>query len=310
VRTGRFGPDSLTVDAAGPVHIADFGGPANAPVALCVHGLGGSSAGWRPLADALRSSYRVLALDLPGHGRTPTAGRPVSVQDAAPVLHTVIERLGLGPVTLVGHSMGSAVSVLAAAGSSRLIGRLLLLAPPLPRRGLSVGSIALLPHIALCLWPRAGVSVLQRRMARQTLEEFIAQRLRLTCASVNHLSEVTGALVAELEAAYELGEDPVESFVHAARSVGLLVADGRRYRSALLAVRAPVQVVHGALDRVLGRAGLRQLADLQPAWPTHLLPHVGHSPHLEAPETVARILTSRPEEERQPPAERESRTAA
>lgn len=284
---------SCTVDVPGPVHVADLGGRHDGPVALCVHGLAGSSAAWRPLADALAPTHRVLAVDLPGHGRSPAAGRTVSVPDAVDVLQSVtqsvVDRVG-DPVTLVGHSMGAAVSVLAAARSPRLVERLVLLAPPLPRRGLSVASTAVLPQVALCLWPRMGVLAMRRGRVGLSAEEVVVRRLRATCASYDALPDVVAALAAELRAARERGEDPTASFVQAARSVGLLVARGRGYRDAIAAVRAPVQVLHGALDRVVRPSGLGQLEHLGPQWETRLLPDVGHSPHLEAPAEVARLL--------------------
>jgi pimeloyl-ACP methyl ester carboxylesterase len=290
---GRAGhPDSIVLDVDGPVHLADFGGFTDGPVVVCVHGLGGSASGWRAFADALRPTCRVLAVDLPGHGRTPGAGRSVTVLEAAAVLESVIRQLGVGPVILVGHSMGAAVSLLVAESAPELVERLLLLAPPLPREGLTFVSRALLPHVALCLWPRLGVLALRRRVARHTLEDYVRARLRLTCASVTELREVVQQLAAELEDAYERGEDPAASFIHAARSVGLLVARRRRYRETLISVRAPVEVIQGGLDRVVRPAGLRHLRTLRPRWRTHLLPEVGHSPHLEAPALVARLLTN------------------
>lgn len=282
--------DSRFVDVDGPVHVIDHGGAADGPVVLCVHGLGSSSAAWGGLARALGPAYRVLAVDLPGHGRTPSSGRSMAVDGAAELLLKVIDQLALGPVVLVGHSMGAAVSALAAAGAPERVDRLVLLAPPLPRSGLPGFSKHLIPHVALCLWPRLGLLALRRRVARQTLEEYVVEGLRLTCASVADLAELAEVLAAELQAAYDDGEDPLASFIHAARSVGLLVAGGRRYRELLGTLAPPVQVVHGARDRVLSPDGLGQLDQLQPEWETLVLPDVGHSPHLEAPDRVAALL--------------------
>ena len=281
---------SAFVDVGGPVHVLDFGGRPDGPAIVCVHGLGGSSTAWRAFADAVGSSYRVLAVDLPGHGRSPSRGRSVSVRGAAEVLQGVIAELFAEPVVLVGHSMGAMVSVLTTASTPGAVDRLLLLAPPLPREGVRLVNRELLPHVAMCLWPRLGAVALQRRLSRQTLEEYVRDRLRLTCASAADLAEVAEAMAAEMQAAYDDGEDPLLSFIHAARSVGMLVAEARRYREVLQRVRQPVRVVHGELDRVLSPASLDQLASLGAHWQTHLLPTVGHSPHLEEPELVARVL--------------------
>ncbi|WP_210504392.1 alpha/beta fold hydrolase [Nocardioides xinjiangensis] len=284
-------PDrSLVVDVDGPVRVADLGGPSDAPVVLCVHGLAGSAESWRPLASASDGSHRVLAIDLPGHGRSPSAGRSLAVPDSARLVASVVDQLGVGPVVLAGHSMGAAVSALAAEMAPDLVERLLLLAPPVPRVGLPEVSMSLLPHVALCLWPKVGLAALRRQASRRTLEEHVREGLRLTCASLEDLDDLVVALAADLQAAYDEGEDPLATFVRAARSVGLLVAGGRRYREALEGLRTPATVVQGALDRVLKPSGLDDLVRLQPTWRTHLLDDVGHSPHLEAPVRVASLM--------------------
>lgn len=298
----------IVVDVDGPVHLTDFGGRADAPVMLCVHGLGGSAAGWGAFAQAVGSSHRVLAVDLPGHGRSPAAGRSVAVRDAAVVVEGLVAALGLGPVVLVGHSMGAAISVLVAAAAPDAVDRLVLLSPPLPRDGLRMVSRELVPHVAMCACPPLGLLVLRRRLARQTLEEFVTGRLRLTSESISDRAAVVEALTAELQAAYDGEDDPLECFVRAARSVGVLVAGGRRYRALLGSLRTPVRVVHGAEDRVLKPGGLRQLGELQPDWETHLLSGVGHLPHLEASRLVGRLAAGDQLQPR-PPAPQQVRVA-
>ena len=59
---------SRWIDLGGPVHYLDFGGPANGPVIVCVHGLGGSSVNWSAIAPLLTDRFRVVAPDLAGHG--------------------------------------------------------------------------------------------------------------------------------------------------------------------------------------------------------------------------------------------------
>lgn len=291
--TGR----QLVVDVDGPVHVLDFGGRPDAPVMLCVHGLGGSAAGWGAFAAKVRT-HRVLAVDLPGHGRSPAEGRSVAVRDAALTVEALIAELGLGKVVLVGHSMGSAVAVLVAAAAPDAVERLVLLAPPLPRDGLRVVSRELIPHVALCACPRLGLFFLRRRVGRQTMEEYVSGRLRLTCESVHDRDGLVEAMTAELQAAYDGEDDPLDCFIRAARSVGVMVGQGRRYRALLSSLRTPVRVIHGAEDRVLKPGTLAQLRELQPDWETHLLSGVGHMPHLEAPRLVGRLAAGAPPEPR------------
>ncbi|MFE6775410.1 alpha/beta fold hydrolase [Streptomyces sp. NPDC057702] len=78
------------------------------PGVLLLHGLMGRGAHWAETARWLSTRYRAVALDQRGHGRSdkPSDGpftREAYVADA----EAAVEQLGLGPVTLIGHSMGA-----------------------------------------------------------------------------------------------------------------------------------------------------------------------------------------------------------
>jgi pimeloyl-ACP methyl ester carboxylesterase len=80
--------------------------PARPPVVL-VHGAGGDSHSW-PVEIRRLSGWRVLAVDLPGHGRS--KGRPR--QSVAETCHDLLDFLGelkIFRAVLVGHSLGAAV---------------------------------------------------------------------------------------------------------------------------------------------------------------------------------------------------------
>ncbi|MEV5968504.1 alpha/beta hydrolase [Streptomyces sp. NPDC051921] len=82
--------------------------PQSGPGVLLLHGLMGSASHWAPAARRLAPCHRTVALDQRGHGRSekPATGpftREAYVADAI----AAVEGLGLGPVTLVGHSMGA-----------------------------------------------------------------------------------------------------------------------------------------------------------------------------------------------------------
>ena len=85
-----------------------------APVVL-VHGIPTSPALWRHVVPQL-SDLRVLAFEMTGYGESIPAGRDrdVSVSAQADRLNALIEHLGLGPVTLVGHDLGGGVVHIAA----------------------------------------------------------------------------------------------------------------------------------------------------------------------------------------------------
>ncbi len=75
---------------------------------VMIHGAGGSSFVWQSQLYGLDPALNTLALDLPGHGDTPGPGMD-QIAGYAHWVTSVLRELGLGPVLLMGHSMGGAV---------------------------------------------------------------------------------------------------------------------------------------------------------------------------------------------------------
>ena len=94
---------------------------------MLVHGLAGSSRWWRPSVPELAARHRVLLLDLPGFGRH--RGRRFSLAETPSFLADWLDALALGPVHLVGHSMGGLVAARLAARRPETVRRLVLVAP-------------------------------------------------------------------------------------------------------------------------------------------------------------------------------------
>ncbi len=70
---------------------------------------------WRPHLDALADRYRVVSLDLAGHGASGANRDDWTLDSMAGDVQAVIETLELDRVILVGHSMGGPIALLAAA---------------------------------------------------------------------------------------------------------------------------------------------------------------------------------------------------
>src|SRR5688572_33456656 len=90
---GEMYGQSRTVDLDGSVHYVDFGGPDGAPTVVLVHGLGGRRLNWELIAPLLRPHARVLAVDLPGFGRSEPGDRRTKVQDNVQVLDRFLRRV-------------------------------------------------------------------------------------------------------------------------------------------------------------------------------------------------------------------------
>lgn len=97
---------------------------------MLLHGSTASAATWWRVAPELaRRMGRVVALDLPGHGKTPSGGWTISVEMVADRVADALARTldsELPIDVLVGHSFGAMVALQLAATHSHLLTRLVL----------------------------------------------------------------------------------------------------------------------------------------------------------------------------------------
>lgn len=117
-----YGPDRLHVEA---------GGPDDAPTLVLLHGWGSRAELMRVVADGLADRWRVLNVDLPGHGLSPAPPEPWGVPEHADLVGRLIDARVGGPVTIVGHSNGGRIALYMASDDAlrRHIDRLVLVSP-------------------------------------------------------------------------------------------------------------------------------------------------------------------------------------
>lgn len=127
--------DESTVEAAGiPFHVLSWGDP-GAPAVLLLHGVTSNARTWWRVGPGLAAAgYRVVAPDLPGHGRTGHWAGHVAIRenaaDLAELAHAVFPGRDPSDVRIVGHSWGGATAAaFPAAGFAPA--RLVLLDPPM-----------------------------------------------------------------------------------------------------------------------------------------------------------------------------------
>src|SRR5580692_7682705 len=176
----QFRGRSRWIDLDGPVRYLDFGGPADGPVIVCVHGLGGSAVNWTAIAPLLTSTCRVLAPDLAGHGLTQSLGRGTDVAANRALLHRFITSVTSGPVILMGNSMGGMISLLEASAAPAAVAGLILVDPALPFVPARPDPLVT-AMFALYLTPGLRRAV-QARRGRQVPAELVSSIMRLCCA--------------------------------------------------------------------------------------------------------------------------------
>ena len=98
-------------------------------VVVLIHGLGTNAKGWIRNIPALAEDHRVIALDLPGYGYSSKKAYPYSMSFYATVLKELLTGLGVDHATLVGHSMGGQIAMVAALEHPDMVDRLVLISP-------------------------------------------------------------------------------------------------------------------------------------------------------------------------------------
>lgn len=101
---------------------------AGAPLVL-LHGVGMCAEAWAPQIAAFAPTHRVIALDLPGHGKTDALPGAPTLADYVEWAARAIGGLNVGPVALAGHSMGALMALGMAIEHPDLVERVALLNP-------------------------------------------------------------------------------------------------------------------------------------------------------------------------------------
>lgn len=78
---------------------------------VLLHGFLGAKELWGATAKNLSRSYRVISIDLPGHGETPCIGYAHSMELMAKSVKAVMDHLKLKRYVIIGHSMGGYVAL-------------------------------------------------------------------------------------------------------------------------------------------------------------------------------------------------------
>ena len=91
------------------------------PPLLLIHGLGSSSRDWFGQIDHFKDRYRVLRVDLRGHGRSGRADGPYHIAQFARDVAVLLRRLDAVPAHVVGLSMGGMVALQLGSNAPRLV---------------------------------------------------------------------------------------------------------------------------------------------------------------------------------------------
>ena len=285
-----WGGASHFSDITGPVHWVDFGGPAGVPPIVMVHGLGGSHLNWVRIARPLTERNRVIAIDLPGFGFSPAAGRRTSIEANTKVLDRFINETLGSPVILMGNSMGGAITILEAADSPQAVAAVVLVDPALPRPA-EVPDPQVAAQFLLYALPGVGEVFLDISRRSRTDRELVERIVNLCFADPRRSSpEVMDAATELVAQRRRLMPSQDAAFLQAVRSVVRAGLRPRHFKNTMRSLVQPVLLIHGDRDRLVPISAARLAATANPKWDTEFLHDVGHTPQLEAPDAVIRAV--------------------
>jgi glycerol-3-phosphate dehydrogenase len=250
---------------------------------VLVHGLGGAHVNWMSVGEKLARQARVVAIDLPGFGRTPTDGDSASIHANRALLTRFVDRVMGGPAILVGNSMGGLISLMTAAEAPASVAGLVLVSSALPpARGAFFDLGVAVIFAGYCL-PGIGELLMTGRKALLGSAGSVKQMLELCCVDAGRVApEVVAATIAlSQERTKTTGGNA--AFLSAARSIVACVLQRGAFEKMVGRITAPTLIVHGTHDRLVPLAAARALSALRTDWTLKVFDHLGHVPQLEDP---------------------------
>jgi len=270
------------VDLEGPVAYREWEGPPDTAFVL-VHGLGASHLSWVQVADGLSGLGRVFAIDLPGFGASPLAGRGAGLMDQRRTLSRFIGSLDVERVVLAGSSMGGALSILQAAVEPSAVSGLVLTNSVFPWRFGASPHPVILASFGIYATPGLGERFVSWRLHRMDPEQTVGLSLRVLAADPATIPEDVVRLLVDLARKRRDEPDVARAFLQAARSMLRLGRRPETARRALDNITSPVLLLHGRRDRLVPVGFAEAELARHPAWRGRFFPDLGHIPQMEGP---------------------------
>jgi len=234
----------------------------NGPVVLILHGWGGSSDSWLEVEEFLvKENYLVIAPDLPGFGKSAPPPEPWGVQEYSDFVLNFIEKLKMDSFFLLGHSFGGRIAIkFSGQHADKLKGLILC----------DAAGIRIEPDLktkTILAATRVGNVLLSHRLVA-----VVKERLR----------NIFYFLLRERD--YVKADGVMRETIKKALAENLV--------SELPKIKVKTLIIWGEADQLVplkcAYVFNRKIIGSQ----LNVMPKIGHSPHLEAPEELSRIIIS------------------
>lgn len=252
---------------AGDIHVHEDGDRANPPLVL-VHGFQASLRWFDRVTPALAREYRVIRVDLLGHGASEKPRHGYSMEEQGDTVAAVMRELGIRRAAVVGHSMGGQVVTALAERHRDMVDRLMVIGTA-PENRFSKNRIA-------------------QRIAALPV---IGHALRRILPHRAYRTQVDLAFADGTDVPDRLYDDPERATFNSfedSRRASREYRDEKPLDERLAGTGIPLDVVFGSEDELVDSKAAREW-DV-PGVRSVVLPGAGHSPMVERPGQMARII--------------------
>ncbi|WP_306205710.1 alpha/beta fold hydrolase [Actinoplanes sp. RD1] len=268
----------MTVRGAA-LRVRDEGDAANPPV-LLLHGIARSLEDWAPVQERLSSSWRTIAVDLPGYGLSDRLPGRAGLPSLADGVLATLDALGEHrPLHVMGNSLGGAVAMRLLCDAPGRVATLTLVASA----GFGKEVIVNLRALAVPLLGRRLLRRFDERAARRVERSLFHDRSHATPERVAFAVRAFGRA------------DFVSVFLETAKELGTVRGVRPAWRRDLLAAVAahprPTLLVWGERDLILPSAHLAAARTAFPDARWHLFPATGHMPQIERADEFAELAS-------------------
>jgi len=238
-------------------------GAGDAPSLLMVGSLGTTLQMWEPQLEPLSSRFRVIRLDLRGHGRSPVPDGPYSIADLGADVLATCERLGVARTSYCGLSIGGMIGMWVAANAPELVDRLVLISTSAHLDGSAYAERA---------------AVVRSAGTTEVVADAVVQRWFTPSWAAEHPAVVD-------RHRRMIAGTPAEGYAGCCEAVA-----GVDLRAELARISAPTQVIAGADDPATPPVHGRAVADAIPGARLVVLDDAAHLANVQQAAAIASMI--------------------